>query len=212
MLCRNRSIPRADSKEGGEAKSRSSCFSRGGDDHGFSVTHLPWHVLVGSSARQCWCQDTVGRGSARHFHLERTHLCQQWQKNPPGIQEGRRPGLEMASLQSCDPNALLLPVTGQTWQCHLAACCGDTTLLRGWHIPTGSNEIPALRGGQHRAQCLTQMLRAASHSALPAGPTVKGRLLQQSQVIGPQAQAAPPDCATSTRSSSLHPCPPTCPL
>lgn len=83
-------FPSADSKEDGEAKSWSSCFSRGGDDHGFSDTLLPWHVLVGSSAGQCSGQDTVGMGSAPCFHLARIDLCWQWQKNLPGIQEGRR--------------------------------------------------------------------------------------------------------------------------
>lgn len=133
-------------------------------------------------------------------------MCWQWKKNLPGIREGRRPGLEMASLwQNCDPSVLLLPVTGQTWQCHLAACHGDTALLTGWHVPMGSHETAGLRGDQHRALWpLTQTLRAASHTNLPAGPTFKGRLLQQCWVIGPQEQAAPPDCAMSTRSSSLH--------
>lgn len=78
--------------------------------------------------------------------------------------------------------------------------------------PHGQPRDPSPEEGPAQGTCLTQVLRATSHSALPAEPTVKGRLLQQSQVIGPQAQAAPPDCATSTRSSSLHPCPPTCPL
>lgn len=92
VLCRNRSLPSADSKEGGEAKSWSSCFFRGGDDHGFRDIPLPWHV--GSTAGQCWGQDTVGMGSAQRFNLERTDVCWQWQKNLPGILGGQeaRPG------------------------------------------------------------------------------------------------------------------------
>lgn len=108
----------------------------------------------------------------------------------------------MASLPSCDPSALPLPVTGQTRQCHLAAWHGDTALLRGWHVPMGSHKTPGLRGSS--TGHVSDPDRAASHTDLPAGLIFKGRLLQLPWVMGPQEQAAPPDCATSTRSSSLH--------
>lgn len=137
-----------------ERPSWSSCFSREGENHGFSDTLLPWQIPGG---QKCW-GDTMGMKSAQCFYLPRTDLCWQWQKSLPGIWEGKRPGLETASLQSCDPNAPLLPMTGLTWQSHLAACDGDTTtLLRGWHIPMGPRD-PEPEGAPAQGTCLTQTL------------------------------------------------------
>ena len=71
------------SKEDEEAKSSSSCFSKGGDEHGFNVTdeghHHPPQILVGSSAKWCWfripmgltLRDAACMGSAQCFNLER---------------------------------------------------------------------------------------------------------------------------------------------
>lgn len=93
-------------KEDEEANSSSSHFSREGDEYGFDVTdeghcHPP-RIPEGSSAERCWCQipmgltlqDAVHTGLAQCFHLEKNRLRWQLQTNPPGLQVGKRPGLE----------------------------------------------------------------------------------------------------------------------